>query len=212
MKRIIVFSTAVLLATMGADGSSAGLCGTEMAPSGEEPVTDDVGDGGTMADSGGTPDAGGMGGSSGKQPHLINTVTGEDLGLLIDLGTLTVFSERLNSLITLGATQPNRSVEIYFSEQNCNGDRYIMSNNLNPPTPKLTNQAWVMGPQATYLRPVGSPLSGKEYHSLLKQAGLDLDGRVACQNSDGRTDYLQQYVDTGVRRRPPDSQLKVELR
>jgi hypothetical protein len=83
-------------------------------------------DAGTGPD-GGMPD-GGMPSGSGKQPHLINTITGEDYGLLIDFRTFTVYSERLDMLIVLGdGTMPPRNhTMFYYPESDCKGVDLIL--------------------------------------------------------------------------------------
>lgn len=209
MKRIVLLSAAVLFASLGADGTPAGLCGQGMEPA---EFTEELTDGGGAADAGGTPDLSPPGGSSGKVLHLINTVTGEDLGILADLRTLTVFSAKLNVLIELGTNQPTTGTYIYFSKAACAGNRYVAQ--ATSPSPALTNLVFILGAQASYLQQVGGVVPVIHVFSRLKQADpTKLDGSVLCENIDTVfNNQLIQFVDTAVKVRPPDNQLKVELR
>ena len=203
MKRILLFSATVLLATVGADGPPAG-CGPGM----ESLKSTDGG----SADAGDTPDLSTGGGCCGRVPHLINLASGEDLGILVDVPSLTVFSEKINALIMLGTDLPTTSAFIYFSKADCNGNPYIMQ--ASPPQPRITNIVFVLGPQATYLQPVGNVVPTIHVFSRMKPADTTkVDGIVACENIDMLvTNQLVKYVDTHVKVRPPDDQLKVELR
>ncbi len=209
MKRISLLSAAVLLASLGADGSPDGLCGHGMDTNAG--LIESADSGGIVDGGGGMPDGAPMGGPSGKAPHLINFTTGEDLGLLIDLQTLTVFSEKFNALFELGTVQPTRSVPIYFTEADCYGKRYITPPVLSPP--QLANKVVTLGPQATYLQPTGSVLHDLFIGSQLKNAGGTVDGMLECSNVGAvvKGNFIE-YIDTRVKRRPPDEQLKVELR
>lgn len=209
MMRISLLSASVLLASVGTDGSPDGLCGHGMDTSAELIETADAG--GMTDGGGGVPDGATMGGPSGKSPHLINIMTGEDLGLLIDLQTLTVFSEKFNALFELGTVQPTRGVPIYFAEADCYGKRYITPPVLSPP--QLANKVVTIGPQATYLQPTGPVLHDLFIGSQLMNAGGTLDGMLECPRvgSVVKGNFIE-YIDTRVKRRPPDNQLKVELR
>lgn len=219
MKRVALLSAGVLLASLGANGPPEGLCGHGIGE-GQEPGQAaelwDTADGGLtdsgLVDSGGKPDGSAIGGSSGKALHLIHAGTGEDLGLLVDLKTLTVFSEKFSALIELGTIQPTQGAAILFSEADCNGKRYVAVPAPRSP-PAISNYVPILGPQATYLQPTGPALRNVYVGSILTQQGMDLDGTVKCSIY-GKLypNDVTEYVDTRIKRRPADSQLKVELR
>jgi len=213
MKRVALLSAAILLANLGADGSQ-GLCGHDMEIVPETEETTDAPDGGTT-DDGGTSDGGmadGGTGTSGKAPHLINKMTGEDLGLLIDLRTLTVFTDKVNAPIVLGMIRPRLSTRIYFSEPDCNGTRLIIPARYDD-DPKISNLIFMIGPQSTYLQPIGDLLPNQRVGSYLTNSDGTLDSSLQCSNMGGVImENFSKYVDTKVKRRPPDDQLKIELR
>lgn len=217
MARIALLSAAVLVANLGVDGSPASSCGPETAKldtlSGETDapdggMTDDAG----TSDGGGRPDGGGMGTGSGKVPHLINIMTGEDLGALVALPTLTVYYEKADALIELGAVPPTQSGAVYFPEKDCNGKRYIQSGPPKNP-PALTNKIDSVGPLGTYLKPTGPLMRDPPILSFVRNSGYKIGAGLECINytPPAGKDYTE-YVDTGMKPRPPDNQLKVELR
>lgn len=218
MKRTLLFSMVVLLVNMGVDSQSGTMCGTGMGgmtsllDGGAVPDGDAPDGGGGMPDGGLMPDGGGMGGGSGKVPHLINTETGEDLGVLVDLKTLTVFSEKTNALITLGEFAPPRdSTPFHYPELNCMGKPLII---LGPsPNPPITNLFWLAAQTGTYLRPVGTYLSGSVVKSYRGRKNPDVDGMTICTNiSPSIRNDLVDYADSGIKLRPTDDKLRVELR
>lgn len=215
MARTALLSAAILIVSLGADGSQASLCGgqdpgrMDVAPE-EGPTSDVAGDGGTPGDGGVRPDGGAMGGGSGKVPHLIHAPTGEDLGTLVDLLTLTVYSEKFDALIELGTYQPTKSVSIWFSEKDCNGKRYLEVQ--APSVPRLSNKVFMIGATGTYLKPTGPVLRAPPLASFVRNSGGIIGNRLECFNSTGGMGDFTEYVDTGMKQRPPDEQLKVELR
>jgi len=222
MKRTIAFTGVLLAASMGAGGPAGSMCGMGMGPvpdtntetdAPDGGMTDDGGTsdgGGGMPDGGGsTPDGGGMGSGSGKSTHLVNSETGEDLGYIVELATLTVFHEKFNGLVTYSQwfTPISEETSIYYPELDCKGKGLIRGRS------RIQNWAYKLGPKATYLQNVGPWLKDSVVKSRLTSYMFKYDGRTTCENLSASIDQeLTDFVDSGVKRRPPDDKLKFELR
>lgn len=213
--RTALFSLALLMGTVGSDGASNGCESPQ--PEVQTLLMDDGGmsDGGGMRPDGAAVPDGGTPAASGKVPHLINLTTGEDLGILVDVDMLVVYSEKASALIALGKLVPSGNGQLLFPEPDCKGTPVIAKNEqYYVPAPKLANMAWLLGPSGTYLMPVGPTLFDPVVKSTRKAKTLGVDGMTICENVAVYIyrDRVTEVVDTGILRRPPDEKLKVELR
>lgn len=152
-----------------------------------------------------------------KQLHLVVASSGEDLGVLVDLQTFTVFVEKANALVTL-----NRAVHFgmpsvanyHYVDRDCKGTPMIYRLG-NPEVPPLHNSYYWLGPAGTYVR-MSKQLPRTPYQSMLIAKDGAYDGMTTCRNTDPaiRDDFWEP-ADSGVRFQKPTykpEDLRVEAR
>lgn len=216
MSRTIILGVVLGLCACTGMGDLSDAAGTdEMGGDGADGGSPDGrGGGGSPDGGGGSPDGGG-----GGRPHLIVAASGEDLGLLIDLKTVTVLVERVGAIITLGRAvifgMPS-AVDYYFVDKDCKGTPMIQRLlDDSPGLPIVANHYYNLGPAGTYVRRA-KQLPRTPYQSVLRPKDASYDGSTTCMSlGPGIADDLYELADSGVRFQKPtyrSEELRVELR
>lgn len=163
---------------------------------------------------GGAPD-GGTPMDAVRVPHLINTATGEDYGVLVDLKTLTVAPAASDFVIALGQLRPSNGSPIFYPDPDCKGTPSVWSTpTYDTLLPRLSNVANLIGVNGHYLAPVGSVLRDAIVRSKLEKKTGSFNGQTRCENVTTYVEYnnLINFVDTNLTLRPTDDKIRVELR
>lgn len=201
--------TALLFAISLGYAASYGACGhPEEVGALRRALGPDGGSDGGMPDGGAPMDAV-------RVPHLINTATGEDYGVLVDLRTLTVAPAASDFVVALGLLRPSNGSPVFYPDPDCRGTPAVWSSpTYDTLLPRLGNVANLIGVNGHYLAPVGSVLRDAVVRSRLVMKGAELNGQTRCENVTTYIEYnsLIYFVDTNLTQRPPDNKLRVELR